>query len=863
MNMTNLLKSRTQILITATLTGLVYYFLARLGIALSSPPEYIASFWPPNTVILAALLFTDRRYWWIFLLVAAPTNIIPNIQAGSSIERALIFYSANITEVLIAAFSLKYFLGNQIQLTKLRDMTLFLLCAVLFAPMISAFIASSVSFNEIGVKYWLVWRIWFLSDALGHLALTPVIILFINSGLSFVKGKSLSNYIEAALLILSVIIIGSVSVGAKVEITGQFPALLYAPIPILLWAALRFGPKGICVSVLIITILSIWHTVNGRGSFIAGTPAENALSLQLFLVAISVPMMLLSALFSEHKQTLKKISEGNKRFKTSFNDAPIGMALESPEHIIIDANQSLSNMLGFSNEELIGSSFKDITHENDIPKCIEYHERLISGDIANYTFEKRYIHKQGHDVWGLLSVSLVENDDESSSYTIAQIQDVTQSKQTNELLTYQASHDSLTGLVNRREFERRTERLLSTVQEDSKKQHALCFLDLDQFKVVNDTCGHTAGDEMLKQISTILQCVIRHRDTLARLGGDEFGVLMEYCSLDDAHRVASSLQKAIQEFNFSWEEHTFKVGVSIGLVPITNTIPSLNELLKEADTACYIAKDKGRNRIHVYHAEDSEIAKHHGEMQWVERLYQALDDDRFCLYAQTISSLNNNKDTHYELLIRMINEQNEMVNPSSFLPAAERYNLISRIDLWVIEKTFSLLQNNPDFLEKTDFCSINLSGPSLTDRNILDFIIELLESSKIDPSKICFEITETAAISNLTNATKFIKKLKSYGCRFSLDDFGSGLSSFAYLKNLPVDYLKIDGMFVKDIVDDPIDHAMVKSINEIGHVMNMKTIAEFVENDKIKEMVKEIGVNYGQGYGIGKPQPFENLLNIH
>jgi len=433
-------------------------------------------------------------------------------------------------------------------------------------------------------------------------------------------------------------------------------------------------------------------------------------------------------------------------------------------------------------------------------------------------------------------------------------------KQTEAQLTFYASHDALTGLVNRREFERRTERLLSTVKQ-AKYEHALCFMDLDQFKVINDTSGHVAGDEMLRQVSSVLQNVVRKRDTLARLGGDEFGVLMEHCALDDAHRVAASLQKAIQDYQFVWEDHLFKVGVSIGLVPITESTSSLSLLLRDADAACYIAKDKGRNRIHVYHPDDLETNLRHGEMQWVTRLSQALEENRFCLYAQAIEPLNGSSDLHYELLLRMIDSKGEIIPPGAFLPAAERYNLITKVDFWVIEHAFSLLKNNPLFLEKINFCSINLSGQSLTEPDMLEFIIGQLDNSKIDGTKICFEITETAAISNLSIAMKFITTLAEQGCLFALDDFGSGLSSFAYLKNLPVDYLKIDGMFVKDIVDDPIDHAMVKSINEIGHVMGMKTIAEFVENDVIKGMLKEIGVNYVQGYGIGKPQPFQEIIN--
>ena len=439
------------------------------------------------------------------------------------------------------------------------------------------------------------------------------------------------------------------------------------------------------------------------------------------------------------------------------------------------------------------------------------------------------------------------------------LQDITDRKRIEEQLSYQASHDALTGLINRREFEIRAQRLLSTIKRD-QSEHALCFMDLDQFKIVNDTCGHIAGDEMLRQLSSLLTSTARHRDTVARLGGDEFGVLIEHCSLDDARRVANLLQKAVQDYQFTWQEHSFKVGVSIGLVAITQATTNLTDLLKQADAACYMAKDKGRNRIHVYDTEDIEIAQRHGEMQWVARINQALEEDRFCLYAQPIVALDGSTDIHYELLIRLVSRENKITLPDAFLPAAERYNLMPEIDRWVVEFAFKALKKHPAFVNQIQFISINLSGQSLADNGFLEYVTRQIEEQEIEGRKICFEITETAAISNLGRAMMFISTLKKLGYQFALDDFGSGLSSFAYLKNLSVDYLKIDGMFVKGIVDDPIDFAMVKSINEIGQTMGMQTIAEFVESDAIKEMLNEIGVNYVQGNCVGRPRPLEELL---
>jgi diguanylate cyclase (GGDEF)-like protein len=428
-------------------------------------------------------------------------------------------------------------------------------------------------------------------------------------------------------------------------------------------------------------------------------------------------------------------------------------------------------------------------------------------------------------------------------------------------LRYQASHDALTGLFNRHEFERRAKRLISTSQND-KKEHALCFMDLDQFRVVNDTCGHIAGDELLRQLGHVLQDAMRNSDILARLGGDEFGILMENCTENQARRAVTELQNTLQDFQFSWHRNSFRIGVSIGLVAISETTSSLTELLKQADAACYMAKDLGRNRIHVYQPEDTQIAQRHGEMQWVTRINQALEEGRYTLYAQNIVPLNKSTDKQYELLLRMVGEDGNIITPESFLRAAERYDLMHKLDAWVVAKAFVTLASNPAFVEQTQFISINLSGQSITSDKFLDSVIAQIKELSIEASKICFEITETAAISNLRAASNFISSLRELGCHFALDDFGSGLSSFGYLKNLPVDYLKIDGMFVKDIVEDPIDYAMVRSINNIGHVMGMKTIAEFVESNEIKGMLKKIGVNYAQGYEIGRPQPFDDIVGL-
>lgn len=426
-----------------------------------------------------------------------------------------------------------------------------------------------------------------------------------------------------------------------------------------------------------------------------------------------------------------------------------------------------------------------------------------------------------------------------------------------EKIVYQASHDSLTGLVNRVEFDKSLQYAIESARTQ-KVGHALGYLDLDQFKIVNDTCGHAAGDELLRQIGKLLQDQMRKQDTLARLGGDEFGVVMENCTLQQARRVAEKVRRAVAAFRFAWEGQVFRLGVSIGLVPITEASEGVSNLLIAADSACYAAKDEGRNRVHVYHLDDIDLARRQGEMQWMARIDQALEDGRFQIWRQSIVPVTAGSDAgdQFELLLRLVDENGEIIRPGVFLPAAERYGLATKLDRWVISTALSSLQRDLDALRRLRMCFINLSSTSLADEEFLEFVCKQLDESEVPSEKICFEITETAAIANMSRAMVFMTTIKGIGCRFALDDFGSGLSSFEYLKKLPVDYLKIDGTFVKDILDEEVDLAFVRSINDVSKVMGKFTIAEFVESKMILEKLRELGVDYAQGYGICYPTPF-------
>ena len=441
--------------------------------------------------------------------------------------------------------------------------------------------------------------------------------------------------------------------------------------------------------------------------------------------------------------------------------------------------------------------------------------------------------------------------------------DVSQIEEMAQQLSWQASHDALTGLLNRGEFERRLADLIDSVRKENK-QHALMYMDLDNFKAVNDTCGHAAGDELLRQLTTVMQARMRGSDTLARIGGDEFGGLLESCPLDQAVRIANGLREAVRDFRFVWRDKTFGVGVSIGLVTIDAANMSVSSALATADATCYEAKSKGRDRVQVYRSMDHAIGDQSAELQMVSQINHAFELGNFRLYRQKIIALgaDNGDEPHYEILVRMLDQAGNLIPPSGFMASAERYNLLSSIERWVISSLIEFLHEQhasgaiPH--EKTAytnaFYAVNLSGVSINDNSFADFVRKLLTRFNLPRGLLCFEVTETTAISNLTKAAQLMHELKAMGCRFALDDFGIGMSSFAYLKYLPVDYIKIDGVFIRDMAVDPMDHAIVEAINRIAHILGLKTVAEFVEDETTLERLRVLKVDYAQGYFIAKPE---------
>jgi len=530
---------------------------------------------------------------------------------------------------------------------------------------------------------------------------------------------------------------------------------------------------------------------------------------------------------------------------------------------VIYLNPVAERLLSCSHEACLEAHVADLFTIEDEQTGMATVHPVLSGLSENRTIgpigERLLVRSDGSRLPISYSVSPVRDGEGRLNGAVMVIHDASVARQLKEELSYYASHDPVTGLYNRTEFERELRRLWERAHRD-KSEHSLCYFDLDQFKVINDTCGHAAGDQLLRELGAHLSRLLRKSDVLARLGGDEFGLLLPHCGTRRALDVAEKLREAVNAFEFVWEGRSYHVGVSVGLVPINHESETVDELLAAADMACYAAKEDGRNRIHVHHAEDQAIARRREEMGMVTAVRKALSEDRFVLMAQAIVPTREREaPQRYEVLVRMLDEEGKFVSPGLFIPAAERFQLMAAVDRWVVRNATEALARVRAGGVDAEF-SINLSGQSLGEEDFVDFLHRTVSRHPGLARHVCFEITETAAINHIGRALEMINDLRALGCRFALDDFGSGLSSFGYLKKLPLDYLKIDGSFIRNLDKDAEDRAMVRAIHEVARVMNTETVAEFVENEASFRILGELGVEWGQGYWLGKPQPLEELF---
>jgi diguanylate cyclase (GGDEF)-like protein/PAS domain S-box-containing protein len=561
---------------------------------------------------------------------------------------------------------------------------------------------------------------------------------------------------------------------------------------------------------------------------------------------------------TERKRAETRVFEEKERAQVTLQSIGDGVITTDADGNIDYINPVAQDLTGWDLRTARGKPVAEImmivnehtraTCENPVVRCLK------EGRVITLPESSVLITKNGEEIPIQDSAAPIRDRIGNIIGSVMVFHDVSRESRLFRQISYQASHDVLTGLINRREFENRLAISLKDLHENAETTHALLYVDLDQFKVVNDTFGHAAGDALLKQLTEIIQSHVRSTDLLARLSGDEFGILLERCSKDRAIEVAEAIRGSIEGYRFEWQDSFTTVRCSIGVVLVTNeNNDDVANLMSSADVACYSAKDMGRNQIHFYR--DSDASLRHEEMKWVSRITSAVEEDRFELYYQPIIGIGDRHSDrrHYELLLRMRDENGELVGPNQFIPAAERYNLMSTLDRWVIHEALSELADRSEEGEARYTIAINLSGTSLSEDRFLDFVIEELKSQKLPPGAICFEITETAAISNLSRVVHFMQTLKKLGCKFSLDDFGSGLSSFTYLKNLPVDYLKIDGQFIRNVAEDSVDEEMVRAIHQVGSAMGIETIAERVENREVLDKLGALGVEFAQGFYIARP----------
>ncbi len=557
------------------------------------------------------------------------------------------------------------------------------------------------------------------------------------------------------------------------------------------------------------------------------------------------------------KEKAQQQAIGNlQRFHSLYENALEGIFSFDLKGNLLSANPAFLKVIGIDNFTSFKGDYQNM--DGYVLKPTEFSALLRKvkrkGQVVD--FETKMLNKQDAELWVNISARLSKNTDTGESHLEGTLININERKAFEEQLKHLAAHDPLTDFFNRRGFESNAKEKLEAVKS-YKESCCLMYMDLDQFKIVNDLCGHTAGDMLLKKLSQHLLIQINNLGEgaiIARLGGDEFGILLSHTRLDKARLIAERVRQLVEDFLFVWEGKRYTLGVSIGLVELRPYHQSVEQLLVMADTACYLAKDQGRNRVHTFIETDKDLQFRQLEMQWVSSIKEAISKDQFFLVFQNIESNNSpNEQHHYEILLRLLNGDGNLCTPSQFLPAAERYNLMPNIDRWVVESYFSWLKDNPEHLRQLSCASLNLSTQSLGDEAFSDFLISLFVEYGIPHNKICFEITEGMAITHLDNTHSFITKFHNLGCRFALDDFGTGFSSYAYLKELQVDYLKIDGIFIKNLTKDSVDYAMVKSISDVAKAIGIETIAEFVESEDIRQKLIDIGITYSQGYHIHKP----------
>lgn len=802
-------------------------------------------FWAANGFLIAILIRQPIYRWLYISMVAAASAYLAYFLIFKQLDLAAQIAAVHLFEALAVSYAISRFTSTPFSLDTTRNLASLIIIGSIIGPCLVAPIAAlahqplypDTSFLELSQR-------WILSHALGNLIMC--------SALTSLKSKPLT--IEPKLGLLGLSLLAAYGV---MSVTQELLSL-FLYLPIFFWAAFKFGTSVTSVLMLIFFCGSTLSIANGSGPVtkLIQNPAVSIHVSQFLALFAYIPLMVFCVAYQEREKAYRAFSNTLRKNQDLYDKTPVFFYSINKLGQLDSINQFCAQTLGYQPRDLINQSTR-ILYENPLMACapgddLEDDELLIR--------EVNLINHRGQPVFVREYIRQV-NDSNGERIMQVAAENISEVQRLSAQLVHQSTHDSLTELFNRETFEQRLIDQLNSVHNGGASA-ALCLLDLDQFKLVNDTCGHDAGDELLRQLAERLKQCMEPNDVLARLGGDEFGVLLQDCDTTKALMRANQLRDTVGGFQFHWHNQRFSLTTSTGLVVLSSEFKAHTDALAAADAACYTAKEQGRNRLHLYQSDDDQMRRKTEEMRWASQIEMALDEGRLMLYYQTIEEINNPDSTnlHHEILVRMIDTNGDMVPPGVFIPAAEKYGLAPIIDRWVLENTFAFFYQYPNLLEQLSVSSINLSGQTLVDESFPEFVEHCFDTYRVPPHKICFEITETAAIQDINKAQHFIHTLQAMGCLFALDDFGSGLSSFAYLKNLPVDFLKIDGVFVRDIVHDEIDREMVRTINDIGHVTQKKTIAEFVENEEIYNHLREIGVDFAQGWGIAKPRPIIDMV---
>jgi len=871
--------SLRQTLLNALLVGFTFYLGCKLGLALATPTDKIATFFPANAIVLAALLLTEQRRWWAYLLVMVLADITISMEYDLLAHRVVLFSIANFLEALVAAVSLRYLLASPIKFEQISEMLRFFL-VVLVSGSFAACVASAVTFFEAPeLSYWSFWRAWFLSDTIGLLIVTPLIILGFQAGLSWLKSVKFNRTLEALGLALCLFIVSYYALGAEAGVTDNFPALLYAPLPFLLWAAIRFNHIGVHLAILVIAIFSVGTAANGLGPFTSSSPIENVLSVQFYLIATAVPIMLLSAVLSQHRLTVQeknnaieekdkraaelaianvekeRLLQKLKRAASVFSSAHESIIITDSTATITEVNDAFSYITGYSPDDVLGKNPRILQSGRQSPEFyVEMWDAILTkGHWHGEIWSRR---KNGDIYPERMTISAVKSDAGLVQHYISVSTDITDIKTYQGQLEHIAHFDSLTNLPNRVLL---ADRLRQAMMQCQRRNLSLsvAFLDLDGFKEVNDLHGHNVGDELLVAVSQRMKDALREGDTLARIGGDEFiAVMIDLEKPEDSEPVLERLLKSAA-YPMTVNDIEMQVSASIGVAFYPQDGVTSDQLMRRADQAMYGAKQAGKNRYHHFDIAQDNAVKI--QLENIENIRSALDRSEFVMHFQPKVNMRTSEVIGVEALIRWQHPVRGLIASLEFLSAIEGHTISLEMGEWVIGAALRQISQWRSIGINLPI-SVNITAYQLQQDNFAKRLAALLSAHPEVPShRLELEILETSVLSDINRVSATMNACHDLGVRFALDDFCTGYSSLNHLRHLPAHMIKIDQSFVRDMLEDADDLAIIKGVVELAKAFHREVIAEGVETIEHGEALLKLGCELAQGYGIARPMPAADI----